>query len=117
MVARWRSTTAASPGTAADPPAAATTRWPAPVTTSSATTLSAVLPAASARGPQALLPIMPPRVQRAWVEGAGPNRRPYGAATRTALVQPGVVLDDLQRAAAPYGLRFGPDPSTHARCR
>ena len=23
---------------------------------------------------------------------------------------------DLQRAAAPYGLRFGPDPSTHTRC-
>ncbi|WP_432548527.1 FAD-binding and (Fe-S)-binding domain-containing protein [Kineococcus sp. SYSU DK004] len=34
----------------------------------------------------------------------------------TALVEPGVVLDDLQRAAAPHGLRFGPDPSTHARC-
>ena len=35
---------------------------------------------------------------------------------RTAVVQPGVVLDDLQRAAAPHGLRFGPDPSTHDRC-
>ncbi|MDP9399224.1 MAG: FAD-binding oxidoreductase, partial [Actinomycetota bacterium] len=35
---------------------------------------------------------------------------------RTAVVEPGAVLDDLQRAAAPYGLRFGPDPSTHARC-
>lgn len=34
----------------------------------------------------------------------------------TAVVQPGVVLDDLQRAAAPHGLRFGPDPSTHSRC-
>ncbi|HVV08459.1 FAD-binding and (Fe-S)-binding domain-containing protein [Amycolatopsis sp.] len=34
----------------------------------------------------------------------------------TALVDPGVVLDDLQRAAAPHGLRFGPDPSTHSRC-
>lgn len=34
----------------------------------------------------------------------------------TAVVQPGVVLDDLQRAAAKYGLRFGPDPSTHSRC-
>ncbi|MER6523870.1 FAD-binding and (Fe-S)-binding domain-containing protein [Streptomyces sp. NPDC001508] len=34
---------------------------------------------------------------------------------RTAVVQPGVVLADLQRAAAPHGLRFGPDPSTHAR--
>ncbi|MFF2079964.1 FAD-binding and (Fe-S)-binding domain-containing protein [Kitasatospora sp. NPDC058162] len=36
--------------------------------------------------------------------------------TRTARVQPGTVLDDLQRAARPYGLRFGPDPSTHSRC-
>lgn len=35
---------------------------------------------------------------------------------RTATVDPGVVLDDLQRAAAPHGLRFGPDPSTHDRC-
>ena len=35
---------------------------------------------------------------------------------RAAVVEPGVVLDDLQRAAAPYGLRFGPDPSTHDRC-
>ncbi len=34
----------------------------------------------------------------------------------TAVVEPGVVLDDLQRAAAPHGLRFGPDPSTHSRC-
>lgn len=35
---------------------------------------------------------------------------------RTAVVEPGVVHADLQRAAAPYGLRFGPDPSTHTRC-
>ncbi|MFD4539987.1 FAD-binding and (Fe-S)-binding domain-containing protein [Streptomyces bauhiniae] len=35
---------------------------------------------------------------------------------RTARVQPGLVLDRLQAAAAPYGLRFGPDPSTHGRC-
>ncbi|MGW1719805.1 FAD-binding and (Fe-S)-binding domain-containing protein [Streptomyces sp. NPDC002156] len=35
---------------------------------------------------------------------------------RTARVQPGVVHASLQRAAAPYGLRFGPDPSTHTRC-
>ena len=35
---------------------------------------------------------------------------------RTATVQPGVVLDQLQRAARPHGLRFGPDPSTHSRC-
>ena len=32
------------------------------------------------------------------------------------VVQPGVVHADLQRAAAPHGLRFGPDPSTHTRC-
>ncbi|MCX4233627.1 FAD-binding and (Fe-S)-binding domain-containing protein [Streptomyces ortus] len=36
--------------------------------------------------------------------------------TRTAVVQPGVVLDRLQEAAALHGLRFGPDPSTHSRC-
>ncbi|MEU0049425.1 FAD-binding and (Fe-S)-binding domain-containing protein [Streptomyces sp. NPDC006309] len=35
---------------------------------------------------------------------------------RTAVVQPGLVLDRLQAAAAPHGLRFGPDPSTHSRC-
>ncbi|MFI6345850.1 FAD-binding and (Fe-S)-binding domain-containing protein [Streptomyces sp. NPDC050560] len=35
---------------------------------------------------------------------------------RTARVEPGVVHADLQRAAAPHGLRFGPDPSTHTRC-
>jgi FAD/FMN-containing dehydrogenase/Fe-S oxidoreductase len=35
---------------------------------------------------------------------------------RTAHVQPGVVLDDLQARARAYGLRFGPDPATHSRC-
>ena len=35
---------------------------------------------------------------------------------RTARVEPGVVHAALQRAAAPYGLRYGPDPSTHTRC-
>ena len=35
---------------------------------------------------------------------------------RTAVVQPGTVHANLQRAAASYGLRFGPDPSTHPRC-
>ncbi|MGW8729121.1 FAD-binding and (Fe-S)-binding domain-containing protein [Streptomyces sp. NPDC055808] len=38
------------------------------------------------------------------------------AATRTAVVQPGVVLDVLRDAVAPHGLTFGPDPSTHSRC-
>ncbi len=35
---------------------------------------------------------------------------------RTARVEPGIVHAALQRAAAPYGLRYGPDPSTHTRC-
>ncbi|MFC5180700.1 FAD-binding and (Fe-S)-binding domain-containing protein [Actinomadura harenae] len=35
---------------------------------------------------------------------------------RTAVVEPGVVLDDLRAAAAGHGLTFGPDPSTHSRC-
>ncbi|WP_459645615.1 FAD-binding and (Fe-S)-binding domain-containing protein [Kineococcus sp. NUM-3379] len=37
-------------------------------------------------------------------------------AGRSAVVEPGVILDTLQRHARPHGLRFGPDPSTHARC-
>ncbi len=36
--------------------------------------------------------------------------------SRTALVQPGAVLDDLRRQASPFGLTFGPDPATHAWC-
>lgn len=35
---------------------------------------------------------------------------------RTARVQPGVVLDDLRRAAEQHELTFGPDPATHAWC-
>ncbi|MET0952346.1 MAG: FAD-binding oxidoreductase, partial [Aeromicrobium sp.] len=35
---------------------------------------------------------------------------------RTARVDPGTVHAVLQKAAAPLGLRFGPDPSTHTRC-
>jgi FAD/FMN-containing dehydrogenase/Fe-S oxidoreductase len=34
----------------------------------------------------------------------------------TATIEPGIVLADLQREMKPYGLRFGPDPSTHNRC-
>ena len=34
---------------------------------------------------------------------------------RTARVEPGVILASLQAAAAPHGLRFGPDPSTQSR--
>ncbi len=35
---------------------------------------------------------------------------------RTATVEPGVVQSELQAAARPYALRFGPDPSTSNRC-
>ncbi|MDN5771115.1 MAG: FAD-binding oxidoreductase [Microlunatus sp.] len=35
---------------------------------------------------------------------------------RTAVVDPGVVQAALQKQAAPHGLRFGPDPSSHTRC-
>ncbi len=35
---------------------------------------------------------------------------------RTARVEPGLVLDDLQAAAAAHGLAFGPDPATHRVC-
>ncbi|MEO3749590.1 FAD-linked oxidase C-terminal domain-containing protein [Streptomyces sp. B6B3] len=37
-------------------------------------------------------------------------------AARRAIVEPGIVLDELRAAAAPHGLTFGPDPSTHSRC-
>jgi FAD/FMN-containing dehydrogenase/Fe-S oxidoreductase len=36
--------------------------------------------------------------------------------TRTAVVEPGVVQSVLQKAAAPFALRFGPDPSSLTRC-
>jgi FAD/FMN-containing dehydrogenase/Fe-S oxidoreductase len=35
---------------------------------------------------------------------------------RLARAEPGVVLDDLRRAAERHGLTFGPDPATHAWC-
>lgn len=35
---------------------------------------------------------------------------------RTALVEPGVICDQLKTAAARHGLTFGPDPATHSRC-
>ena len=36
--------------------------------------------------------------------------------TRRATVEPGVVHARLQQEVLPLGLRFGPDPSSHARC-
>jgi FAD/FMN-containing dehydrogenase/Fe-S oxidoreductase len=35
---------------------------------------------------------------------------------KLARVQPGLVLDDLQRALGPYALMYGPDPATHGWC-
>lgn len=44
------------------------------------------------------------------------NRVEVDPERRLARVEPGVVLDALQRAAQPHGLMFGPDPATHAWC-
>ena len=55
-------------------------RRPVPSIMSSSSTLSLVLPKASECEPQALLPIIPPSVARAQVDGSGPKRRPCGAA-------------------------------------
>ncbi|MCL2090855.1 MAG: FAD-binding protein [Micrococcales bacterium] len=40
---------------------------------------------------------------------------PVDPEARTVRVEPGVIMGALQRAAAPHGLRFGPDPSTWTR--
>ncbi len=37
------------------------------------------------------------------------------ADAHTARIEPGVVMSVFQKAAAPFGLRFGPDPSTQNR--
>jgi FAD/FMN-containing dehydrogenase len=38
------------------------------------------------------------------------------APNRLATVEPGIVLDELQKAARPHGLIFGPNPATHNHC-
>ncbi|WP_329461551.1 FAD-binding and (Fe-S)-binding domain-containing protein [Streptomyces sp. NBC_01431] len=35
---------------------------------------------------------------------------------RTCIVEPGIVLDELNRQLAPHRLKFGPKPSTHSHC-
>jgi FAD/FMN-containing dehydrogenase/Fe-S oxidoreductase len=35
---------------------------------------------------------------------------------RRCVVEPGIVLDELNRQLAPTGLRFGPEPATHPNC-
>ena len=38
------------------------------------------------------------------------------ADARTCLVEPGIVLDTLNRQLQQYGLRYGPEPATHPNC-
>ncbi|SFC66059.1 FAD/FMN-containing dehydrogenase [Nocardioides terrae] len=38
------------------------------------------------------------------------------AENRRCVVEPGIVLDDLNRRLEPTGLRFGPEPATHPNC-
>jgi FAD/FMN-containing dehydrogenase/Fe-S oxidoreductase len=35
---------------------------------------------------------------------------------RRCVVEPGIVLDELNRRLAPHGLRYGPEPATHPNC-
>ena len=35
---------------------------------------------------------------------------------RTCIVEPGIVLDQLNAQLAEYGLRYGPEPATHPNC-
>lgn len=35
---------------------------------------------------------------------------------KTAIVQPGIVLDEVRKEAEEHLLTFGPDPATHSRC-
>ncbi|WP_436778381.1 FAD-binding and (Fe-S)-binding domain-containing protein [Yinghuangia sp. YIM S09857] len=38
------------------------------------------------------------------------------AENRRCVVEPGIVLDDLNRRLAPHGLQYGPKPATHPNC-
>src|SRR5438094_7855128 len=38
------------------------------------------------------------------------------AAQKLARVEPGLILDELQKALKKHGLIFGPDPATHSHC-
>jgi FAD/FMN-containing dehydrogenase/Fe-S oxidoreductase len=42
--------------------------------------------------------------------------REVDPARRLARVEPGVICDELVRAASPHGLTWGPKPATHSRC-
>ncbi|MGH2859445.1 MAG: FAD-binding and (Fe-S)-binding domain-containing protein [Solirubrobacteraceae bacterium] len=38
------------------------------------------------------------------------------AERRRCVVEPGIVLDELNRRLAPHGLRYGPEPASHPNC-
>ncbi|HXH41444.1 MAG TPA: FAD-binding and (Fe-S)-binding domain-containing protein [Thermoanaerobaculia bacterium] len=44
------------------------------------------------------------------------NIRELNAAGRYAVIEPGIILDDLRNAAEKQTLTFGPDPATHTHC-
>ena len=71
---------------------------------------SAVVPHRTERDPQALLPIIPPTVQRLCVDGSGPTRSPWTAAARlrSSRTVPGSTV--AVRAS-------GSSARTPARCR
>ncbi len=78
--ARFCDTSSRRPAGAPGQPVPSRYEEPPYAVTASSATLSAVVPQATEWAPHALLPIMPPRVQREWVEGSGPKVSPYGRA-------------------------------------
>lgn len=71
-------TSSRRPAGAPDQPVAIRCAVPPYAVTASSVTLSAVVPQATEWAPHALLPIMPPRVQRECVDGSGPKVSPCG---------------------------------------
>ncbi len=74
---RFPATNSRSPAGAPAQPVPIRCTAPPYATTSNSATLSAVVPQATECAPHALLPIMPPRVQRECVDGSGPKASPY----------------------------------------
>jgi FAD/FMN-containing dehydrogenase/Fe-S oxidoreductase len=44
------------------------------------------------------------------------NIRELNVDDKFAIIQPGIILDDLRNAAEKHTLTFGPDPATHTHC-
>ena len=64
---------------------------------------------------QPVRPVDRPRPRHRLLEVPQPRRRGGRRAAARVRVQPGVVLDQLNRELAPYGLQFGPDVATASR--